>query len=84
MNKHKVGLTLGSFFAVIHLGWSILVMLGVAQPFYNWILALHAIEAPMTISAMGIGGLVSLVAFTAVVGYVFGWVFALVWNWINK
>lgn len=84
MNKHKVGLTVGAFVGALHLGWSVLVMLGLAQPLYSWLLSLHAIEMPAIIGSMGIGGTISLVALAAIAGYVFGWFFATVWNWINK
>jgi hypothetical protein len=84
MNKHKVGLVLGSFSAVVHLVWSILVMLGWAQPLYSWILSLHAIETPVVIGAMSIGGAIALIVTAFVVGNIVGWIFASVWNWINK
>ena len=84
MNKHKTGLAVGAFVGVLHLGWSILVMLGVAQSIYNWISSLHAIEMPVQIGAMGLGGMVSLVVVSSIVGYGFGWLFATIWNKINK
>ena len=84
MNQHKTGLTVGAFVGVLHLGWSILVMLGLAQPLHSWILSLHAIESSSAVGMMGVGGLVSLVVVAAVAGYAFGWLFAKIWNKINK
>ncbi len=84
MNKQKTGLAVGSFAAVMHVGWSILVMLGLAQPFYNWALSIHAISVPVMIGPMSIGGAVLLIITAFIMGNVVGWIFATVWNWINK
>ncbi len=75
---------MGSFAAVMHVGWSILVMLGLAQPLYNWALSLHAIEVPVTIGEMSIGGAIVLVVVAFVMGNIVGWIFASVWNKVNQ
>lgn len=84
MNKQKTGLAVGSFAAVMHIVWSVLVMLGLAQPLYNWILALHAVEVPVTIGEMSIVGAIVLIVVAFVVGNIVGWIFASVWNWVNR
>ena len=68
----------------MHVFWSILVMLGLAQPLQNWLLSLHAIETTTVIGEMGVVDAVVLVVVAFVVGNIVGWVFASVWNWINK
>ena len=83
MNKHKVGLTVSIFAGVAHLGWSVLVMLGLAQPLYNWVHGLHAIESSAVVGSMGVGGLITLVVSAMVVGYAAGWLFTAVWNKVN-
>ena len=84
LGKAKTGLVLGLFFAVVHAVWAILVALGVAQGLIDWIFKMHMIENPYIISDFGLGTAVGLVIMTFVVGYVFGWVFAALWNSLRK
>ncbi len=84
MNKHKVGLTVSIFAGALHLGWSVLVMLDWAQPLYDWVHGLHAIETSAVVGSMGVGGLITLVVSAMVVGYAVGWLFAALWNKINR
>lgn len=84
LNKNAVGLTLGSLVALAHLGWLILVSIGLAKPLYDLILKLHHISLSYAILPLSSGLAVGLLAITFVVGYVFGWVFATLWNKFSK
>lgn len=79
LNKNTVGLILGSFFALWHLLWGLLVATGLAQTFLDWIYWLHFMNDPFRIEAFDITRSVTLIIVTFVVGYIFGWVF--VWLW---
>ena len=80
INKNKTGLTFGFLISSMHLFWSILVLLGVAQALVNFILALHMISMPVTIMPFSLVNALGLIVVTFVVGYVFGWLMAFFWN----
>lgn len=84
MDKNKVGVVLGLMGVLFHLGWSALVMSGFAQKLFDMVLWLHAISAPITIGPMDILQVIYLLAYVFVGWYVFGWLFACIWNAMNK
>lgn len=84
LDKHKAGLAFGTFFGLFHAVWSLLVLLGWAQSLIDWIFYLHFIVLRFSIAEFQLGTAVLLVAFTSVVGYIFGWVIAAIWNWVHK
>lgn len=85
LNKNQVGLITGLFFAALHVVWSLLVALGLAQVFISWVLWLHFINIPLSIESFEISRAVLLVLFTFVVGYLLGFVCTWIWNVIiNK
>lgn len=84
LNKNAVGLALGTFAALAHLGWLILVGVGLAKPLYDLILKLHHISLSYTILPLSLGLAVGLLIFTFIAGYAFGWVFATFWNKFSK
>lgn len=79
-NPHKFGLVFGIFLAVWHALWSLLVWLGAAQPLIDLIFRLHMITPPYRIAAFDVGTAAALVALTAAIGYVMGWVAGFIWN----
>jgi len=84
MNPNKTGLALGAFLGVFHLSWSVLIALGVAQPFMDFIFRLHMVQPVYVIMPFNLGSAATLVVVTAVLGYVFGYVFAAIWNKMVK
>jgi hypothetical protein len=83
-NKNRAGLILGSFVGLWHLAWSLLVATGVAQTLLDWIYALHFLNNPFHVADFSIGTAVLLIVVTSVVGYVFGWILAFLWNVFRK
>ncbi len=84
MNKHKVGLVLGTFFAVLHFCWVILVAVGLAQPLMNFIYSMHSLSNPPTVLPFNLIHSIVLIILTFIVGYVFGYDFAITWNKFHK
>jgi len=86
LNKNKVALALGLFVGLVHLVWAILVLLipGSLQAFLNWIYGVHFLNNPFFITGFNLVNAIFLVLATFAVGYVYGWVFAEVWNWVQK
>ena len=80
VSKHKAGLALGLILGLWHLTWSLLVAIGVAQVFIDWIFHLHFIQPPYTIAPFRFGLAAALIAVTTATGYVSGWLLAAIWN----
>lgn len=80
LNKRAAGLALGGLVALAHLAWLVLVVLGWAKPLLDFILMLHHISFSFEMLPFAIWPALGLLVCTFVVGYVFGWVFAALWN----
>ncbi len=80
LSEHQTGIALGVFFGLMHAVWALVVSLGFAQTWLDFVLGLHFLENPFVVSAFDLQKAAILVMVTAVVGYVAGFVFAKVWN----
>ena len=83
-NKNKVGLVMGSLLGGWHAIWSVLVMSGVAQSIYDFILWAHMIHMPITIGPFDATAALTLIVMTAIGGYVVGYTSAWVWNRFHR
>ncbi len=86
LDKNQVGLIVGIFFAVVHAAWALIIAIipGTLQSFLNWMFELHFLEPIWTITAFNLVNALLLVVMTFVCGYIFGWVFAAIWNQLSK
>jgi len=84
LNRNRVGLALGSFMGLFHLGWAILIWLNWAKPFTDFVLDLHHLNIQYSLGNLDTSKAVLLVIFTFVAGYVMGWVFSAIWNAFRK
>lgn len=80
VSVHETGMVFGSFFGLVHAGWALVVYLGFAQTWLDFILGLHFLKNPFVVAPFVMQTAVILVAVTVGVGYVMGVVFAKVWN----
>ncbi len=80
LNTNKTALTVGLFLGGWHLLWSILIALGIAQPLYDFILWAHMVHMQILIGPFELKAAILLVIATFIIGYVFGWIFATIWN----
>ena len=80
LTEHHVGLALGSMAAFVHVVWTIMVFLGVAQPYLDWMLMLHSLNNPFQVLPFDLVRSLILVGATFVIGYIVGWVFANIWG----
>lgn len=86
MDKNKLGLTLGILFALIHALWSLAIAVtqtGV-QKFIDWIMMLHSLSMAIVVIPFNLVNALTLIAFTFILGYATGWVFAAVMNSVKK
>jgi hypothetical protein len=79
----KAGLSVGAVIGLWHLVWVSLVAAGWAKPFMDFILQMHFIELQYELAPFMLGTAGLLVAITFAVGFLFGSVFAAVWNWLT-
>ncbi|MEK7648896.1 MAG: hypothetical protein AAB400_03180 [Patescibacteria group bacterium] len=84
MNPQKTGLTLGILVGGLHVFWSLLVALGLAQGLVDFIFMLHMIVPNHQIASFNLMYAIALVLIALVKGYVVGYLFALLWNYVSK
>ena len=80
----RTGLAVGAIFGLWHLAWAALVALGWAKPLLDFVLWLHMIKPFIVVEAFSFGRAAGLVVVTAAVGYVIGWLFAMLWNRVHR
>ena len=83
-NPNKVGLVFGALLGGWHLLWSLLVLSGVAQSIYDFVLWAHMIHLSIVIGPFDATAAVTLVVFTGVMGYIIGYTGAWVWNRVHR
>jgi hypothetical protein len=80
----KAGLSVGAVIGLWHLIWVTLVAVGWAKPVMDFVLRLHFIQLQYALVPFAAGTAVALVALTFSVGFLFGIVFAFIWNWLAR
>lgn len=84
IRPHAVGLAFGGMLGCFHLVWSVLVAVGLAQPFLDFIFNLHMIRPPYVVQPFSLMSAVGLIVVTSIIGYVFGVVLGWMWNMVMK
>lgn len=82
INPIKAGLSVGIVIGLWHFIWVALVAVGWAKTIMDFILRLHFINLQYELAPFAFGIAASLVAITFTIGFLFGAIFALVWNWL--
>ncbi len=85
LNGSKLGMTLGTFAALVHAVWALLIAIipNALQSFVNWVTRLHMVQETTVIQSFSLGNAVLLVVMAFIVANIVGRVFAAVWNWTN-
>ncbi len=84
MSPNKVGIALGVLLAGWHLAWSLLVLVGWAQPLIDFIFWIHFIKPIYVIQPFNMITALILIVVTGAVGYVVGAAFAVLWNKVHQ
>ena len=83
-NPNKVGLVIGALLGGSHVFWSFLVVAGWAQPFIDFIFWAHMIRSIYVVKAFEPIAALTLILITSMMGYVFGYVGAVLWNRMHR
>jgi hypothetical protein len=84
VNPNKVGIVVGALIGGWHLCWSLLVLLAWAQPIIDFIFWAHMIKPVYFVKPFDPVAAVTLIVMTAVIGYVFGFLGAVIWNRLHR
>ena len=84
MSPVKTAFTFGILIGGIHLVWSVLVALGWAQALVDFIFWAHMFSMPLVVKAFDATASVTLIVVTAIIGYIFGFVMAIIWNKLHR
>jgi hypothetical protein len=79
----KTAIAVGTVTGLWHLVWVALVGLGWGKPVLDFILQLHFINLQYTLAPYAATTAGELVLLTFAVGAVFGFLFAVIWNWLT-
>jgi hypothetical protein len=82
-NPNKVGLVIGALIGGWHVVWSLLVLIRLAQPILDFIFWAHMIKPVYFVKPFVPVAAITLIAITAAIGYVFGFVGAVIWNRVH-
>lgn len=80
----RVGVSLGALIGLWHLVWSSLVAIGMAKPLLDFMLWIHFIRLDIPFAPFDPALAAVLVTVTSLIGFGFGWVFAVVWNAMHR
>lgn len=84
LNPNRAGLAFGTLLGGLHAIWSITVALGWAQAIMDFVFWMHMIKPVYIVGPFSFGIALILVAVTGAIGFVGGFVFATIWNWLHQ
>lgn len=84
LNPNKAGLVFATLLGVWHAIWSIFVAAGWAQAIINFVFWMHMIKPVYVIGPFSFLTAFILIIVTGAIGYIGGFVLALLWNWLHR
>lgn len=82
INPVKAAISVGAVIGAYHLAWAALVASGVAKTILDFVLKLQFLQFDYQLMPFSVGTAATLVGLTFAIGSAFGFVFAIVWNWL--
>jgi hypothetical protein len=83
-NPHKVGLVIAMLIGGWHVVWSVLILIGWAQSILDFVFWAHMIKPVYFVKPFDPMAAVALIVITTVIGYIFGFVGAIIWNRLHR
>ena len=84
LNVKRTGVAVGAFAGLVHLIWSLLVAAGLSQSIMDWKTGMHFLNNPFHTMPFNLAVSIELIISSLIGGYIFGALFAWVWNTVNK
>lgn len=84
INPLRTGAAVGLLVALWHVVWSGLVAGGWAQSVIGFVLWIHFLNVPVRLEPFDATRAGALVLVTGGLGFVTGWLLAVIWNWLQK
>ena len=84
LHPKKVGLSVCNPVGGVHLVWAILVALGWVQAVVNFSQWAHMISVPVVVEPFNLTATITVILVAVAVGYVLGYAFAKIWNWLHR
>ncbi len=84
INQKKFALTIGTFAAVMHAIWSIIVALGFGQWWINFAASMHFMSDTVTVLPFSFSRAIGLIVLAFFMGYIVSSIFASIWNKVHK
>ena len=84
VSSHKVGLVFGGMMAIVHTVWALMVLIGVAKLYLDWIFGLHFLSFKYSIDPFAFLNALILVIATGVIGYIMGYICGWLWNLAHR
>jgi hypothetical protein len=83
-NPHKGGRVIAALIDGWHVIWSVLILIGWAQSILDFVFWAHMIKPVYFVKPFDPMAAVALIVITAVIGYIFGFVGAIIWNRLHR
>lgn len=78
--ENKVGLVFAILMGGAHALWSLFVFLGWGHAIINFVLWAHGVSVPLVVMPFNFTRALVLVILTSALGYILGYIVAIVWN----
>ncbi len=80
LHPHRTGLALGTFNALVHAVWVVLMSMGLVAGKLNFFLGMHFLSVPFETLPFSWKSGLMLVLLAAIGGYIAGAIFSFIWN----
>ena len=84
LNPTKTGLAFGKLVGGVHLVWAILVALGWAQALMDFIFWAHMFNLEFVVKPFDASAAITLIIVTSIIGAIFGYFMAIIWNRLHR